>query len=165
MSLYLFYWPLTLCKVSEKTNEHSPKYLKTNGPWTDHARTNRGDYYGPYWVNPGSNVAMWLWSEVQVTKIISQLWYSQKSLKCSKRRSSLRLEIKSSNIYQKLNYVVNMCLQFKVQVTLTICRVWNRQDSNLSFSILDQTLKVWQVPMQNFKQSNRTLDIYEVQQK
>ena len=30
MSLFLLYWPLTSCKISEKTNERSLGYLKTN---------------------------------------------------------------------------------------------------------------------------------------
>ena len=31
VSLFLLYWPLTSYKVSEKTNERSPRYLKTDG--------------------------------------------------------------------------------------------------------------------------------------
>ena len=32
VSLFLLYWPLTSCKLSEKTNERSPRYSKTDGP-------------------------------------------------------------------------------------------------------------------------------------
>ena len=31
VSLSLFYGPPTSCKVSEKNNKHSPRYLKTDG--------------------------------------------------------------------------------------------------------------------------------------
>ena len=26
--------------------------------WTDHGRTNKGDYYGPHQVNPGSKISL-----------------------------------------------------------------------------------------------------------
>ena len=53
VSLFLLYGPATSCKISEKTNERSPRYLKTDRR-TD-GQTDKGDYYGPQWVNPGSN--------------------------------------------------------------------------------------------------------------
>ena len=40
----------TSCNISEKSNERFPRYLKTNG------RTNKGDNYGPHWVNLGSKI-------------------------------------------------------------------------------------------------------------
>ena len=39
--------------VSEKTKERFPRHLKTDGR-TMEGRTNKGDYYGPHWVNPRS---------------------------------------------------------------------------------------------------------------
>ena len=58
VSLFLLNWPLTSCKVSEKLNERSPRYLKTDGQ-TDRRtdrRTDKGDYHGPHRVNPGSKI-------------------------------------------------------------------------------------------------------------
>ena len=53
LSLLYHYGALTSCKKSEKINERSMKYLKTdqltNGP------TDKGDYWGPPRVNPKSN--------------------------------------------------------------------------------------------------------------
>ena len=51
-------WPLTSCKVSEKTNEQFPRYLKTDQR-TDQGmdqQTNKCGYYYyiPHQVNPGS---------------------------------------------------------------------------------------------------------------
>ena len=54
VSLFLLYWPLTSCIISEKTNERSLRYFKTDhGPWTNE-RTEKGDYIGPCQVNLGS---------------------------------------------------------------------------------------------------------------
>ena len=54
LSLLYPYGALTSCKKLEKTNERSLRYLKTDGRTTDHGRTDKGDYYGPPRVYPGS---------------------------------------------------------------------------------------------------------------
>ena len=43
-------------QVSEKNNERSPRYLKTDEEQTDQ-RTNKGDYHGPHRVNLGSKIS------------------------------------------------------------------------------------------------------------
>ena len=47
---------LTSCKVSEKSNEQFPRYLKTDWPTDQRTdqQANKGDYYGPHQVNPRS---------------------------------------------------------------------------------------------------------------
>ena len=47
---------LTSCKKLEKTNELSPRYLKTDRR-TDE-RADKGDYYGPHRVKPGSKMGL-----------------------------------------------------------------------------------------------------------
>ena len=61
VSLSLLYWPLTSCKISEKTNEQFPRYSKMDGRSNDGPQTNEGDYYGPNRVNPGSKKLQFLY--------------------------------------------------------------------------------------------------------
>ena len=49
---FLLYWPTTSCKVSEKINDRSLRYLKTDR--LKAGQPDKGDYYGPQRVNPGS---------------------------------------------------------------------------------------------------------------
>ena len=50
--IFLFYWPLTSCNVSEKNNKPFPRYLRT-GRLTDY-QTDTGNYFGPHRLNSGS---------------------------------------------------------------------------------------------------------------
>ena len=54
VSLFLLYYSLTSCKISEKSNEQSQRYLRTDG-LTD-GRADNGDYYGSDRVNAGSKM-------------------------------------------------------------------------------------------------------------
>ena len=56
----LTYQSTTSCKISEKTNEQSPRYLKTDIRLADRLmdeQTDKSDYYGPHQVNPGSKIS------------------------------------------------------------------------------------------------------------
>ena len=72
LSLLYPYGALTSCKKWKKTNERSPRYLKTDG------RTDKGDYYGPHRVNPRSKMSeKWLPQLHRVIKSSDEICFLQ----------------------------------------------------------------------------------------
>ena len=61
LSLLYPYGALTSCKKLEKNNEPSPRYFKDG--LTD-GRTDKGAYYGPHQVNPGSKSLLRLYKRL-----------------------------------------------------------------------------------------------------
>ena len=54
MSLLYPYGTLTSCETSEKSNELSLRYLKTDG--LTNRQTDKHEHYGTHWVNPLSKM-------------------------------------------------------------------------------------------------------------
>ena len=135
VSLFLLYWPLTSCKVSEKTNERFPRYLKTDGRTTDHGRTNEGDYYGPNRVNPGSknccNQCIW-------SMYISGFIYPGTIGNSHQPQSWLFVDITSCNNVHCL--IRGLCIKLRNQVCvisrLIVTSFWKKEQWKFKHSLI-----------------------------
>ena len=83
----------TSCKISKKTNERPHRYLKTDRQ-TD-GQADKGDYYGPHRVNPGSKnyrqiiIYLCIWTTRVAPTFLGIVEQRTKSIKVAQSKTRL----------------------------------------------------------------------------